>query len=127
MASDFVEYLLDLLRLGVLGAGLLEPPFLLVIVLHFHEDQILAAEVNLQALHIAGLEACQLRIAQGVERNGDVVELVGLDLEELIVIGELGEAVFLRDDLRRHRRLAELRLLRLRHDPRLRVRYFTYL
>ena len=59
------------------------------------QDQVQIAVVDLEPANLVGLEAGKLRIAQRVDVDQDVLELVAVDLEHLLVLGELGVAELL--------------------------------
>src|SRR5262249_12135453 len=82
--GQLVEQLGDL---GVLGVGLdrlFQLPAVLVLVLD--KDDLLPALRQLDAAGVLGAEAGQAGVAQVGDRDEHFLELVGLDLEDLLVV-----------------------------------------
>ena len=128
-SAIFCSAILDLLRVGLAWRWFLETPLRLLDVFflfgHLDEDQVVIAVLDLETFDVVGFEAGQAWVAQLVERDGDVLELVSLDHEDLVIAIELGEAIFLGDLLRRPGRHAELGRRRSGLLARLRLRHLA--
>src|SRR6185437_4771228 len=100
--------------LGRVGVGLdWFDEFPAIFILFQHD--VLAGVLDLDAASVGRVKACHMRIAQGIEGDEHILELVAANLENLLVVLELGVTILLENRLESRLSSRKHRLLRTRN------------